>query len=126
MPPEHRGRRFAQVGEEAQIRQSHRIELVVSDPSQVLSLRDWLRGQPGVTVATRPGVPGSGELGVLEVVTVVASSSGLVAAIRTLPDFIRARRAGVRIEATIRGHRVTLEATNVDDVMPIVEKMLDE
>ena len=117
------------MGEEARFLQSRTpngIELVVSDPSQVLALRDWLRGQPGVTVATQAGVPGSGELGVLEVVTVVASSSGLVAAIRTLPDFIRARRAGVRIEATIRGHRVTLEATNVADVMPIVEKLLDE
>jgi hypothetical protein len=113
------------LGEESQV--TNGIELVVSDPSQVLPLRDWLRGQPAVTVATRPGTPGSGELGgVLDVVTVVAGSSGLVAAIRTLPDFIRARRAGIRIQATIRGRRITLDATNVEDVMPIVEKLLDE
>jgi hypothetical protein len=113
-----------QVSEESHATEG--IELAVSDPSQVGKLREWLRGQSGVAVGTQPGTPGPGELGVLEVVTVVASSSGLVAAIRTLPDFIRSRRASVRIDATIRGHRVTLDATNVEDVLPIVEKLLDE
>jgi len=118
------GRGLAQLREESHIRESHvanGIELVVSDPSQVRSLRDWLRGQPGVSAAMESGIPGPGELGVLDVVTVVASSSGLVAAIKTLPDFIRSRRAGVRIDATIRGHRFTLDATNVEDVMSILE-----
>lgn len=104
----------------------NRVDLVVSDPSQVTSLRDWLRGQPGATVTTQPGIPGPGELGALDVVTVLAGSSGLVAAIKTLPEFIRSRRSNVRIEATIRGHSFTLDATNVEDVMPIVEKLLDD
>ena len=102
------------------------VELVVSDASLVLKLRDWLREHSSAAVATKAATPGPGELGVLDVVTVVASSSGLVAAIRTLPDFIRSRRAGIRIEVTVHDRRFTLDATNVDDVLPIVEKLLDD
>ena len=98
---------------------------MISDPSQFPSLRDWMRGQPGVEVAVVAGTPGAGELGVLDVLTVLAGSTGVVAAIKTLPDFIRSRRSGVRIEATIRGQKVIVDATNVEEVMPIVERLLD-
>jgi hypothetical protein len=100
------------------------IALAVSDPSQLRALRDWMRGQADVTVTVSAGTPGAGELGVLDVLSVVASSSGVVAAVRTLPEFIRARRSGFRIEMTIRGDRFILDATNVDDVLPIILEQL--
>ncbi|WP_327074433.1 hypothetical protein OG196_31830 [Kitasatospora purpeofusca] len=102
------------------------IVLVVSDQSQLAALRDWLRGQPGIGVAVAPGRPATGELGALDVLTVLAGGGGLVAAFRTLPDFIRSRRSGFRIETTVRGEQFVLEATNIDEVMPLLERLLDE
>jgi len=102
------------------------IELTVSDPSQMLLLRDWLRGQPGTDVAVTPGQPQQGELGALDVLVVLASSTGVLGALKTLPEFIRSRRSGFRIEMTVRGERFVLEATNVEEVMPILERLLDE
>jgi hypothetical protein len=103
-----------------------RIELGVTDPAQLSPLRDWLRAQPDVVVRLESGVPRQGELGVVDVVTVLASSGGVVAAIKTLPEFIRSRNRKIRIEATIRGRRFTLEATNVDDLIPIMSRLLDD
>jgi hypothetical protein len=59
---------------------------------------------------------------------VLAGSSGVavVAAIKTLPDFIRSRRSGFRIETTVHGRPFVLDATNVDDVMPILEQLLGD
>lgn len=102
------------------------ISLAVSDQSCLPSLHDWLRGVPNVKASLTPGVPASGELGAVDTVTVLASSSGLIAAIKILPDFIRSRRSGLKIETTVRGERFTLNADNVKDVIPILERLLDE
>ncbi|MDO0933616.1 hypothetical protein QQY66_18715 [Streptomyces sp. DG2A-72] len=102
------------------------IVLTVSDPSQFSSLRDWLRGQ-GIDVVVVPGTPGPGELGSLDVLVVLASSAGVVGAVKALPDFIRARRVGFRIETTVKEKPFVLEASNVDEeVLKIVERLLDE
>lgn len=58
----------------------YEIELAVSDQAQFPVLRDWLRGQPGVEVRVVAGTPGPGEQGTLDVLSVLAGSSGLVAA----------------------------------------------
>ncbi|MEV6926623.1 hypothetical protein AB0M46_19270 [Dactylosporangium sp. NPDC051485] len=102
------------------------LELAISDPTQASHLRDWIRDQPGVRVTTRPGTPDPGELGALGVLVLLASSSGLVAAIKTLPEFLRSRRSGVRIETTYRGEPFVLDATNVDDVLPLLKRLLDD
>lgn len=104
-------------------RNQSEVALSVSDPTQLQSLKDWLRGQ-GVSVAQSPGVPGPGEQGVLDALTVLAGSSGLVAAVRVLPEFLRSRRSGLRIETTVNGERFTLDATNVEQVLPILERLL--
>jgi hypothetical protein len=109
-----------------QMHASDAIELAVSDPSQLSSLRDWMRGQSDVEVTVAPGTPGWGELGVVDVLAVLAGSSGVVAAIKTLPDFIRSRRSGFRIETTVAGKQFILEATNVDEVLPILERLLGD
>jgi hypothetical protein len=102
------------------------LELAVSDQSQLPVLREWLRGQQGVQVTVMPGMPGDGEQGALDILTVVAGSSGLVAAIKILPDFIRSRRSGFHIETTVRGKALVLDASNVEDVLPLLERLLDE
>jgi Effector Associated Constant Component 1 len=103
-----------------------RIELAVSEPSQLRPLRELMRGQSDVDVAVATGIPGPGELGALDVLSVVAGSSGMVAAIRTLPDFIRARRSSFRIEATIHGQPFVLNASNVNEVLPVLERLLND
>ena len=71
-----------------------------------------------------PGVPGAGEQGALDVLTVLAAGGGLVSAIKVLPEFIRSRRSGFRIETTVRGEKLVLEASNVDDLLPVLERLL--
>jgi hypothetical protein len=101
------------------------IELAVSDASQLAALGDWLRNQPGVNVTAATGPPDSGDPGVLDLLSVAASRSGVVAAIRTLPEFIRARRSGFRIELAVRGERFVIDATNVEEVLPLMERLFD-
>lgn len=102
------------------------IGLGLSDPSQLALLRTWLENVPGAEVAIEPGTIALGELGGMDVLTVLAGSSGLVAAIKTLPEFIRSRRTGFRITTTIRGQSFTLDVSNVDDVLPVLERLLGE
>jgi hypothetical protein len=102
------------------------IELAVSDASQLEALSKWMRGQPGIDVAVAAGPPGPGVPGALDLLSVAAGRSGVVAAIRTLPEFIRTRRSGFRIELAVRGERFFIDATNVEEVLPLLERLLDD
>jgi hypothetical protein len=100
----------------------------VSDPSALWPLRDWLGRISGVTVAPVAGRPGPGELGAGDVLHVVAAAGGgglLLAALRTLPEFIRSRRSNVKITVTTRERQLVLDAANVEDVLPVLDRMLD-
>jgi hypothetical protein len=103
------------------------IDLVVSDPAELSSLRKWLEaGAPGTGIALRPGVPGVGEQGAIDILSVIAGSSVLVSAIQTLPEFLRSRRSEISITATVKGEPVTLTARNVAEVLPVLERLLDD
>ncbi|MXM68681.1 hypothetical protein GR925_36040 [Streptomyces sp. HUCO-GS316] len=104
----------------------HRVEVSVSDPGEMRSLREHLRRVPGVEVTQIPGTPADGELGVWDVLQVVAAGSGALAvAARSLPAFIRSRRSNVSVTVETTNRTVTITVDNVDDAMPIVEKALD-
>jgi hypothetical protein len=102
------------------------ISLAVSDPSQLASLRLWLREIPQVTVGITSGQPGPGEQGAVDVLTILASAPALIAAIKMLPEFIRSRRSGFRIETTVRGKKFVLDATNSEDLLAVLERFLGE
>lgn len=102
------------------------IELQVSDPSEFAGLIRWLELVSGIEVARVAGRPGPGEQGALDALAVLAGSSGLVAAVRVLPEFLRARRSNLSITVSVKGKQVKMEATNVDEVMPILERLLDD
>ena len=102
------------------------VELSVSDYAQIGSLWEWLRLSPDVRVERIAGYPGPGEQGALDVLTVVAGSSGLVAAVKTIPDFIRSRRSGLSVTITVKDEKLILNATNVNDITPILERLLDD
>lgn len=102
------------------------VTLVLSDPSEFGSLRDFLHwAVPDAVVSPVAGMPGAGEQGALDVLAVLASSSGLVAAIKILPEFLKSRRTGLSITMTVRGEPFTMTTDNVKEVMPIVERLLD-
>ena len=104
-----------------------RAELSVSDYSQLGPLEKYLKSAvPDARVSRVPGQPLAGEQGVLDVLAVLGSSGGLVAAIRVLPEFLRSRKTGLSITMTVRGEPFTLTATNVDEVMPILERLLHD
>jgi membrane-associated two-gene conflict system component 1 (EACC1) len=100
------------------------IALAVSDPAQLASLREWLGDQPGVQTTVVPGVPGPGEQGGLDALSMLVGSGGLIAALRVLPEFIRSRRSGFRVEATVRGEKIVMDAENVEQVLPILDRIL--
>lgn len=86
----------------------------VSDPAEAVSLMRWLEGSGPARVARTPSVPRSGELGVSDVITAAGSASAVVAAVRAIPAFIRARRSDIHVEATIDGERYVIDVKNAD------------
>jgi hypothetical protein len=108
------------------VRDPRTVQLAVSDPGELGSLRTRLTLVPAAEVVQVAGMPGPGEQGALDVLTVIAGSSGLVAAVRTLPEFLRSRRSGLWVTATVDGKQMTVVATNVDEVTPVLERLLDD
>jgi Effector Associated Constant Component 1 len=106
---------------------TERVELTVSDPSQLGPLQSYLKwaAPAAVGLSRIGGAPGTGEQGALDVLVLLASSTGVVAAIKVLPEFIKARKTGLSITATVKGKPLKITATNVDEVIPILERILD-
>jgi hypothetical protein len=73
-------------------------ELSVSDHGQLGSLADYLNlAVPDAGVARSAGRAGRGEQGALDVLTIAADSSVLVAVVNVLPHFLRSRKPGLSI-----------------------------
>jgi hypothetical protein len=102
------------------------MDLVISDPSHLTALNDRMRSIGGISMVRTAVGPGPGELGGHDILTAVASSGLLIAVVKMLPDFLRSRRSGIHIETTVKGQKFILDATNVDDVMPILVRLLDD
>jgi hypothetical protein len=103
------------------------VELSLSDYGQLGSLVDYLRlAAPEVAVTRIAGRPGRGEQGALDVLTMLADSTVLVALIKVLPEFLRSRKPGMSVDMKLpgKGH-IKVTADNAADVMPVIEKFLD-
>jgi hypothetical protein len=105
---------------------TYNAELTLSDYAEIGSLQEWLSSTPQVQVLRRVGRSRVGEQGALDVLEVVAGSSGLVAAFRMIPEFLKSRRTSLSITTTVKGKQFTLRASNVDDVIPILERLLND
>jgi hypothetical protein len=102
------------------------VELSLSDYAQLGSLEDYLRlAAPDVAVTRAPGRPARGEQGALDVLTVLADSTVLVALVKVLPEFLRSRRPGMSVTMELPGKRLAVTADNADDIMPVIDKFLD-
>ena len=104
----------------------HNIEFILSDYAEIASLQEWLSSTPQVHVLRRVGSSRVGEQGALDVLAVVAGSSGLVAAFRMIPEFLKSRRTSLSITTTVKGRQFTMRASNVADVIPILERLLND
>lgn len=106
------------------------VQLCISDQAQLGYLQEYLSlAAPEAKVLRVAGHPRVGEQGALDVLEVVLAGGGgggLLAAIRVLPEFLRSRRSSLSITATVKGQPVTITAINVDEVMPILERLLDD
>jgi hypothetical protein len=101
-----------------------RAEFSVSDYGQIGSLYEWLRSVPDVQVDRIPGTPGEREMGAVDVLTVLAGSGGLIAAIRVIPEFLKSRRSSISITVTVNGEKFSVTASNVKDALPILERAI--
>jgi hypothetical protein len=103
------------------------VKLSISDQAQLGSLEGWLRvTAPDVRVERSAGEPGPGEQGALDVLSILADSSVLIAAVKILPEFLRSRKTGLSITMIRNGEPITLTASNIDDVLPVLNRLLDE
>ncbi len=105
------------------------VRLSVSDQSQLSHLQAYLRwAAPEVRVRQVAGYVSAGELGAPDLLEVLASGAGggsVLAAIRVLPAFLRSRRSSLEITTTVKGKPFSITATNIDEVVPILERLLD-
>jgi|SRR5882757_1127922 len=102
------------------------VEVSVSDPAELRSLREHLQRAPAIEVRQIPGVPAPGEQGAWDLLQVLAAGGGALAvAVRALPAFVRSRRSDVTVTVKTKGKTVTITAANVAEAMPIVERALD-
>jgi hypothetical protein len=104
-------------------------ELSVSDYTQLGSLVEYLDlAAPTIHVARSAGCAGPGEQGALDVLSIVADSSVLVAVIKVLPEFLRSRKPGVTVTVTVKSKRrqVTVTAEDFGDVQSVIDKLFDE
>ncbi|OXM68323.1 MULTISPECIES: effector-associated constant component EACC1 [Amycolatopsis] len=103
------------------------VDVVVSDPAELRSLREHLGRIPGVEVTQVPGRPGAGEQGAWDLLQVLAAGGGVLAVtIKTLPEFIRSRRSNVTVTLESGDRRVTVTAENVEDAEAVVDKLLGD
>ena len=100
--------------------------LSVSDQSQLSSLLEYLRlATPAARVLLVAGQAGRGEQGALDQLRITADRSALIAAVNTLPEFLRSRKVGFSVTLTTKGTRITITATNADQVTEIIASFLD-
>jgi len=101
-------------------------ELSVSDYAQLGSLADYLKlAVPEVPVTRSPGRARRGEQGALDVLTIAADSSVLVAVVNALPQFLRSRKKGVSVTLTVKGKRLTVTAETAEEALQVIDRFLD-
>jgi IS4 transposase len=102
------------------------VALAISDYGQLGSLENYLLlAAPEVAVTRVVGRPGSGEQGALDMLTVLADSTVLVALVKAISEFLRSRKPGMSVQMKLGERHLSVTADNARDVMPVIDKFLD-
>jgi hypothetical protein len=57
---------------------------------------------------------------------IAADSSVLVTVVKVLPEFLRSRKKGMSVTVTVKGKRLTVTGENAEEVMPVIDRFLDD
>ena len=102
------------------------VDLFISDRFEFGKLRDLMASAaPDVRISISSTMPEPGEQGALDMLVLAGSGGGVLAAIRVIPEFLKARRTAISITVKAKEKTVIVTASNVDEVMPIIERILD-
>jgi hypothetical protein len=102
------------------------VELSPSDPAELSALGRFLElAAPDAEVARVAGEPAPGEQGFLDVLRILADSTVLLAAVRTLPEFLRSRRPGLTVTVKAKGKSFSVSGRS-DEVMLVLDRLLDD
>lgn len=103
------------------------VELAVSDHSQIGLLEGYLGlVAPDAVVTRTPGKTDQGELGTLDVLTIVADSGVLIAVVNSLPAFLQSRKPGVSITVKSKKGTLTVTAKDSSEAAPVLDRFLDD
>lgn len=102
------------------------ISIATSELAELSSLQNWLDLVPGLAVTRNSAHPDAGELGAPDTLTAVGTSWSIATALRAIPDYVRSRKSDVQVTITIKEQKYTLDVTNVDSVIPVIEHILDD
>ncbi|THJ25821.1 effector-associated constant component EACC1 [Candidatus Frankia alpina] len=106
-----------------------RMDVVVGSTRDLRSLHTWLRRVEGLAVEVVPAAAGPGEQGgSWELLSVAFGSGGVgIAVLQTVQAWLETRRSTIRIRVRGTGvdREVELDTSNVADVLPLLEKMVD-
>jgi hypothetical protein len=92
-----------------------RAQLTLSDQSQLRALREFLRwAAPGARVL---------EIQRLDTLTLLASSSAMLAAVRFLPEFLMPRET-LTVTVTIDDTSLKLTAANIAEILPALKTLI--
>jgi hypothetical protein len=92
-----------------------RAQLTLSDQSQLRALREFLRwAAPSARVL---------EIQRLDTLTLLASSSAMLAAVRFLPEFLMPRET-LTITVTIDDTSLGLTAANIAEILPALKSLI--
>jgi hypothetical protein len=101
------------------------LQLSVSDPALLGSLERHLRREaPGTSIERVAGRPERGQQGALDVLTIAADSSVLVAVIELVKGFLQSRKKDPQVKVTLRKKSVTVTARTADEAAQIVDRLL--
>jgi hypothetical protein len=103
-----------------------RVDISISDPAELAALERRLGQGHGVRVQREATGIEPGSLGLPDLLVLFGGGSTVVGALKMLPDFIRSRRSDVRVEVTVNGEHIVIDAKNADKrLQALAERIAD-
>ena len=103
----------------------HPVRIAISDPRELPALDDLLGSVHGLSVEREGQPPDEQELGASDILVGVASSSAVVAMIKILPEFLRARRADITVKIRLRDRDIDIKADSAEHAAALIRQALD-